>query len=396
MPQLRINPLRLALLGAAVLLAPASGMAQAPAGGPPAVGVIKAQRQPVIETNQFVGRIQATDRVALVARVTGFLEKRFFEEGYEVKKDQLLYRIEQPPFQADVDAKKSAVAQLQAQLDNANVTLQRAQTLLNSPAGQQSNVDTALANQKALAAQVLGAQAQLRQSQINLDYTEIHAPIDGRINRTSITEGNVVGASSGTLATIVSQDPMYVVFPVSVRAVLELRERYAAKGGYNAVVIKLKLPDGRDFGPSGKLNFVDTSVSPDTDTLILRGTIPNPVLPGAEASQQRRARELFDGEFVTVNLEGVQPLEALAIPRSAVLSDQQGDYIYVVDTQNKAQQRRIQLGQSTAGTAIVTSGLQLGETVIVEGLQRVRPSQPVSPGAPSPKPAAAATTGSHG
>ena len=150
---------------------------------------------------------------------------------------------------------------------------------------------------------------------------------------------------------------MYVIFPVSVRAGLDLRNRYAAKGGFSAVVIKLRLPDGRIYGQDGKLDYVSPTVAENTDTITLRGVIPNPVLPGLPAGQPG-PRELVDGEFVTVLLEGVQPITVLAIPRAAVLSDQQGDYVYVVDAQNKAQIRRIQLGQSTPSTAVVTQRAQ--------------------------------------
>src|SRR5271170_4020668 len=232
-----------ALLFAAVAAAPTT--AQQPPARPPAVGVAKVQLQPITPSSEFTGRIQAIDRVNLVARVTAFLDKRFFTEGAEVKKGDLLYRLEQGPFQADLQAKQAAIAQFNAQLQNAAITLVRQRTLLSSPAGQQSAVDLALANQQALQAQVLGAQAQLRQSQINLDYTEIRAPVDGKIGRTAVTPGNVVTPNSGTLTTIVSQDPMYVVFPVSVREGLILRDRYAARGGFRAVVIRIKLPTGR-------------------------------------------------------------------------------------------------------------------------------------------------------
>ena len=154
-------------------------------------------------------------------------------------------RIEKPPFQAAVDAARATVDQMKAQHRNAQVTLQRAQTLLNTPAGQQSNVDAALASERALAAQIAGAQAQLETALINLGYTEIRALIDGKISETALTEGNVVSPTSGTLATIVSQDPMSVRFSISLREGLDLRARYANKGGYNAAVIKLRLPDGR-------------------------------------------------------------------------------------------------------------------------------------------------------
>ena len=234
----------------------------------PAVGVVRAERQQITETDEFIGRIQAVNRVALVARVTGFLEKRLFTEGAEVKKGDLLYQIEKPPFQAVVDAAQATVEQMEAQHRNAQLTLQRAQTLLSTPAGQQSNVDAALASERALAAQISGAQAQLETAQINLGYTEIRAPIDGKITSTSVTEGNVVLPTSGTLATIVSQDPMYVLFSISLRAGLDLRARYAAKGGYSAVVIKLRLPDGRIYDKDGRLDYGSPTVTENTDTIV--------------------------------------------------------------------------------------------------------------------------------
>ena len=351
----------------------AAAQAQQGPAGPPAVGVLEAAKRPITESNEFLGRIEAVNRVAVVARVTAFLDKRLFAEGTEIKTGDLLYRLERGPFEADLKSKQAQVAQLQATLVNAKLTTDRARTLLSGPAGQQSTYDAALANQQSLEAQIQAAQAQVDLSQINLDYTEIHSPIDGRIGRTAVTEGNVVTPSSGTLTTIVSQDPMYVTFPVSVREGLSLRERYATRGGFKAVVIRIRLTDGRLYDQVGQLNFVNNTIDQGTDTILLRGTIPNPELASG-------LRELTDNEFVSVLLEGVQPVEVLAIPRSAVLSDQQGDYVFVLGADNKAEQRRIKLGQSTSTVASVTNGLQPGEKVIVEGLQRVRPNQPVAPG----------------
>jgi membrane fusion protein (multidrug efflux system) len=357
------------------------------AGAPPAVGVVRAQMQPITETSEFVGRIQAVDRVALVARVTAFMEQRLFTEGAEVNKGDLLYVLEQPPFQADLAAKQATVLQLQAQLTNATIAYNRAASLLRTPAGQQSTVDDARATMLADAALVQNAEAQVRTSQINLDYTQIRAPIGGKIGRTSLTVGNVVTPNSGVLATIVSQDPMYVVFPISLRTGLELRKRYVDKGGFNAVVIKLRLPDGRMYGQSGKLDFVDNTISASTDTIILRGTIPNPRLSESKVGDATN-RELVDGEFVTVSLEGVQPVQLLTVPRAAVLSDQRGDYVYTVDAQNKVVQTRIQLGQATPTVASVLTGLTEGAMVIVDGVQKVHPGQVVSPGPASPPMAA--------
>ncbi len=353
---------------------------------PPAVGVISAKRTSVIEEVEFVGRIQAINRVDLVPRVTAFIEKRLFVEGSEVKAGQLLYQLERGPFEAQVAAQAASVAQAEATVQNNGLKLGRVQSLLNTPAGQRSLVDDAIAAQRTGQAVQLAAQSQLRQAQINLDYTDIKAPIDGLISRTSVTVGNVVGPSTGTLATIVSQDPMYVVFPVSLRAALDLRDKYASNGGFSAVTIKLRLPTGKMYEVPGKLNYVDNTVATTTDTVVLRGTIPNPIRAGAKPGESG-SRELTDGEFVSVLLQGVAPIDAIGIPRAAILSDQQGNYVWVVGDGNKAEQRRIVLGQSTPDTAIVSSGIKEGDMIVVDGVQRVRPGAVVNPG-----PAAAAPT----
>jgi membrane fusion protein (multidrug efflux system) len=337
----------------------------------------------VTESEDYVGRVQATDRVDIVARVTGFLEQRRFTEGSEVQQGDLLYRLERGPFEADVQAKQAAVQQTTALLRNAAITLGRATALLNTPAGQRSTVDDAQAQQASLAAQLLSNQAQLRASQINLDYTEIHAPIAGRVGRSLVTAGNVVGPGSGVLVTIVSQDPMYVLFPVSVRAAIELRNHYADKGGFSAVGIRLTLPDGRRYDQAGTLGMVDPTVAATTDTLAFRARIANPRRGDGE-------RDLVDGEFVTVSIEGMEPVMALGIPRAAVLTDQQGSYVYVVGADNKVEQRRVKLGQSSPGTAVITSGLREGETVVADGIQRVRPGIVVNPAPLGAGPASAA------
>ena len=261
------------LIMALALLAGGPALAQQPGGAPPAVGVVAATRQPITQSSEYIGRIQATNRVNLVARVAAFLEDVQFSEGTEVKKGQLLYRLEQGPFRADVQAREAAVAQFKAQLQNASLVLGRAQSLLKTPAGQQANVDTALANHLALQAQVLAAEAQLQQAHINLDYTEIRAPIDGKIGRTAITAGNYVNPGSGTLVSIVSQDPMYVVFPVPTRTVIDLQQK---SGGREGVVVRVRLPDGSLYDQTGRLDFIDNSVSGNTDTMVLRGVLPNP------------------------------------------------------------------------------------------------------------------------
>ncbi len=370
------------------LLLPHGAWAQGGPPGPPAVGTTVVQPQSVTETDEFVGRIQATNRVDLVARVTGFLTKRLFTEGAEVKTGDLLYQIEKPPFEADVQAKTAAVAQANAQLQNASITLGRANSLLNTPAGQRSTVDDATASQRSQAAMLLAAQANLQTSQINLGYTDIAAPIAGKIGRTNVTIGNVVGPSTGTLATIVSQDPMYVLFPIAQRAALELRDRYADKGGAAAVIIKLKLPTGQVYEPVGHIDYIDPIVAANTDTVNIRAVIPNPYYPGVQPGMPGD-RELADGEFVTVLLQGAQPVQTVAIPQAAVLSDQQGNYVYVVGPDNKAVQRRITLGQAAGALTTVTTGLRQGDVIISDGVQRVRPNQPVNPAPSAPGPGGA-------
>lgn len=368
---------RLALSGAFVAMT-LPAFAQAPNAGPPAVGVITVDKKPVIDRTELSGRIQAQQRVALVARVTAFLEKKFFEDGAEVKQGELLYRLERAPYEADVEVKKAEIARQRAQGDYADLAYDRASQLLEKSAGSQSATDNARAAQRSATAQIAAAEAQLRTSQINLDYTEIRSPINGRIGRTSVTEGNVVGPTSGTLATVVSQDPMYVIFPMSVRGLEELRDRTADKGGLSAVNIRLRLPNGKMFEQVGKLDFIDISVAQDTDTIVLRGTIANPPLPKGLGNTDV-LRELVNDEFVTVVIESAEPTLAISIPRATVLSDQLGDYVYVVGDDNVVQQRRIKRGPSTPMTASVLEGLNEGDKVVLEGIQRVRPGAKVSP-----------------
>jgi len=368
---------RFALSLAGIIVA-TSAMAQALPSGPPPVGVVTVQRQPMTETYEFNGRIQAINSVNIVARVSAFLEQQLFTEGTDVKKGDLLYVLERPPYQAAVDQRKAAVAQAEAQLENDNINLWRAQNLVRTQAGTQQAADTALATQRSATAQLNMNKAQLETAQIDLGYTEIRSPIDGRIGRTSVTIGNVVNPSSGTLTTVVSQDPMYVLFPVPTRRAIELREEYAQSGGFEAVKVRLRLPDGRLYGLIGKLDFINNAIAPDTDTVTVRAVIPNPVLASQTAGGVN-LRELIADEFVTVLLESVKPKEVIVVPRAAILSDQEGSYVYVVDDHNIARQRRVHLGELTAEKAGIADGLNEGERVIVDGIQRARPNAAVTP-----------------
>jgi membrane fusion protein, multidrug efflux system len=362
-----------AVVLAAALTAGAAD-ARAQMGGPPTVGVVKAQVSPIYDTSQYVGRVEAMNHITLQARVTGFLQQRNFAEGSDVKKGQVLFVIEQPPYQAAVLSAQGAVSQADAELRNAKITLGRSRTLLNTPAGQQSTVDTAVAATGSNAGQLLTAQAQLQQAQINLGYTTIAAPIDGRIGL-AVDPGNVVSPTSGALAKIVSQDPEYVTFPVSEVEAAQLEDEYAGKGGLQSLTVKLQLADGKMYDQTGKIDFADISVSSSTDTLTLRAIVPNP--PRASPSATEGNRTLVDGGFVTVILQSQSPVQQVTIPRAAVLADQQGDYVYVVGADSKVTRRNIQLSDSASVLAVVTAGLKEGETVVADGVQRVKPGAAV-------------------
>jgi membrane fusion protein (multidrug efflux system) len=360
-----------AILAATLSVSPA--LAQFGPQGPPAVGVTQAERRAVTESNEFVGRIEAVGRVELRARVTGFLQEQLFQEGQEVKRGDVLFRIERPPFEAEVARAQAQVAAAEAELTNARIALNRARELVRSSAGTQVRVDDALAAERSANAQLLGAQAQLRVAQINLGYTEITAPIDGKIGRVTYTVGNTVSPTANPLATIVSQDPMRVSFPVSLRTGGELRARYATRGGTEAVRVRIVLPNGTPYPEVGRIDFVDPQVDRNTDTILVRASIPNP--PIGDGSSDRR---LIDGMFVSAVVEGSEPVQVTVIPRAAVAQDQSGSFVFVVDGESKAQRRNVRLGRGTAELAVVEDGLRAGENVITEGIQRVRPGQQVN------------------
>lgn len=360
--------------------AAAPAWAQMPQGGPPpAVGVVEARRSPITESTEFIGRIEAINRVDIRARVTGFLEQRLFTEGTEVPENAPLFRIERAPFEAALDQAKANVASAEAQLANARVALARARELRQTGAGTQAALDNAQAQERTSAAALLGAQAQVRVAEINLAYTEINAPIAGAIGRAFYTPGNVVSPTlTDAMATIVSQDPMRVAFTIPQRTALELRQRFEGRGGSDAVRIRVRLVDGQVYPLAGRIDFIDTTIGRDTDSILVRATIANPVREGAQPSQPG-ARRLIDGQLLTVLLEGAQPVQAITVPRAAVAQDQQGFFVFVVGENNQAQRRNIRLGRSTAEVAVIEQGVNEGDRVVVDGIQRVRPGAPVTP-----------------
>jgi membrane fusion protein (multidrug efflux system) len=363
--------IRLGVIGLALAASAAPAFAQ-PAAPPPVVGVVTASQQPVYSEQSYVGRVQAPEIVQLQARVTGFLEQQDFADGDMVRKGQLLYVIEQAPYQAAVDQAQAALAQAQAQSSNADVTLKRAQALLRTPAGQQSTVDASKAAALSDAAQIAAAKAQLQTAEINYGYTQIRAPIDGQIGATAVNVGNVVGPTSGTLATIVSVDPMYVSFSLPVVDALQFRQTMTGSAGLNALQLLVQLPDGRIYGQRGQIDFVNNQISQNTDTITWRGTIANVVASGG-------TRELTSGEFVTVILRKVTPEEQLIIPREAVITDQLGDYVLKIAPGNKAVRQNVVMGAQTNNSVQIVSGLATGDVVVVDGIQRIHPGIVVNP-----------------
>jgi membrane fusion protein (multidrug efflux system) len=358
----------LVLVGlAAVLLlptVPAPSHAQQSAA--PAVGVRVASLKGVSQSFEFVGRVKAIEKVDIRARVEGFLEKVLFKEGDDVKVGDLLYQIEKVQFQAQVDQAEANLAVAQAELTNAKLQYDRQLELSKRQYSPQSTVDQDKAALDSAAGKVLQAKAALTQAKVNLDYTDIRAPIAGRIGRTAVTVGNLVNPATGILATIVSQDPIYVLFPVSVRDLETIREARRREGGTLAKIdIRLRLSNGQDYPQRGVWNLTDPQVDQQTDSLIMRTIMPNP------------DRALIDGQFVTAIIQERREEPKLVIPQAALQVDQSGYYVLTVDDQSKVAQRRVQTGPNRGTDIIVTSGLKEGDKVIVDGIQKVRPGQVV-------------------
>lgn len=333
------------------------------------VGVVAAERKPVSKTLDFVGRVEAIQRVEIKARITGYLEDVRFKEGDLIREGTPLYGIEKGLFEAAVGQAEGSLEKSKAAKVLTEVQLQRAEDLLAKASGTAVARDQAFAADESAKGAILIDEANLRTAKINLDYAEISSPITGKIGRTNITRGNVVSPQSGPLTMIVSQDPMYVTFPVSQREFLR------AQAAGNSIDIKnikaqLRFADGNVYKQSGQIDFVDVSVDRATDTILVRASFPNPEFA------------LVDGQLVGVGLESGKAEEKIVIPQAALISDQEGIYVFVVDD-GKAVVRRVKpAGQSGTGV-VIDQGLTGGEQVIVEGLQTLRAGAPVKV-APAP------------
>jgi len=327
------------------------------------VGTVYAEKEPIAQMRDFVGRVEATDRVEIRARVKGYLEAVQFKEGDIVKKGAPLYQIEKGLFQADVENAQGALERSKAAKTLTEIQLQRAQELLEKQAGTAVARDQALAADQQAKGAIMADDASLDTAKINLGYTDIISPIAGKISRTNITVGNVVGPDTGVLTTIVSQDPMYVTFPVSQREFLQAHLS-SNPADLDKIKIKIRFADGTIYKHEGTINFIDVSVDRATDTVLARATMPNP------------EGTLIDGQLVSVAVQVGEPEERVVVPQAALIADQQGVYVFVVED-GKAAVKRIKPGGDRGPNVVIDQGLTGGEQVIVEGLQSIRPGQAV-------------------
>jgi membrane fusion protein (multidrug efflux system) len=340
----------------------------AAAAPPPAVTIVKVASTEITPSLTFTGRIEAVDKVDLRARVQGFIEKRMFEEGADVKAGDLLFTLDKAPFQAEIDRINADIAGAEAALQVATLSYQRQATLVKKEVAAVAVLDQVTAKQLEAKAQLQSQQAALEKAQLDLGYTDIHSPMAGRIGKAAFSVGDLVGPASGTLATVVSQDPIYVTFPVSQRELLGVRKQAETEGtDARAMRVKVRLADGSIYDQAGSINFVDVTVNTSTDTVAIRAQLPNP------------KRLLIDGQLVTAVVEAAKPKTALVIPTPALQIDQTGRFVLVVGADNKVEVRRIEIDRGYEGNLVVTKGLKEGERVITIGAQKVRPQQVVAP-----------------
>ena len=346
---------------AAVLLCLVAATPWASAQQPSAVpvGTLPAELRPITQATEFVGRVEAVERVEIRARVTGFLQDVLFTEGNIVKAGDVLYRIEPDTFQAAVQQAQGALYEAQGKFANATAQRARTQELTKTDAASKALLDVRIADEKSAQGDVVIADANLKTANVNLGYTEITAPITGEIGLSKFTKGNVVGPDSGPLTIIVSRDPMYVTFPVSQRAFLNFQEEAKRRKFAEALTIRIKFSDGTSYDQVGKINFVNVTVDRATDTVTVRATLPNP--DGA----------LIDGQLVQVSVEAEKPEEKVLVPQAALIIDQQGPYVFLV-VDGKAEIRRVKLGAESGAFVVVNDGLKGGEQVVVQGMESLR------------------------
>jgi membrane fusion protein, multidrug efflux system len=355
----------LALSRTPAALAQAPGPAQ-----PPAVTVAKPVVKQVVEQDDYTGRFEAVETVEVRARVSGYLDQVAFKDGAIVKKGDLLYVIDKRPYQAAVDQAEAAVVSAQARVAYGQSDLERALAL-----GRSGNITEQVLEQRRQAfetakADLQGGQAAVRTARLNLGFTEIRAPIGGRTARTLVTAGNLVTADSTLLTTIVSLDPIYFYFDVDERSYLAYSRASAAGGrpsgrqGYDVVV---GVTDEKEPTRKGRLDFVDNRIDPASGTIRGRALVPNPDL------------FLTPGLFGTIRIPATAPFRGVLVPDEAVATDQDRRLVWVVADDGTVSSRVVRTGPRIDGYRLIREGLNGDETVVIAGLQRVRPGIKVAP-----------------
>jgi RND family efflux transporter MFP subunit len=328
--------------------------------------------QPIVDYEDFTGRTEALKSVDVRARVTGYLEKVNFREGFDVKEGETLFVIDPRTYQADYERAVANLAQAKAHMVRVEADYRRARTLIQSAAIAQADYDQALGDRDEASAMVGVAQAALNTAKLNLSFTNVTSPISGRISRQNIDPGNMVVADTTILTTVVSQDPIYAYFDVDERATLRFRRLLqagkvkSAREGKAAVLLGLA-DEGETYPHEGVINFVDNRLDPSTGTLRLRGVFDN------------HTGFLAPGMFVRVRVPIGQPHPAILATERAIGSDQGQKFLYVVNAKNEVVYREVQIGAFQNGLRVIDSGLASGERFIVNGLQRVKPGDVVRP-----------------
>lgn len=345
------------------LMASATLAQDAPA---PKVSVAAAYVDELLEQVIFIGKGEAIDKVDLVARVSGFVDKIHVQDGQIVSEGDLLFEIEPEVYEAALSARQADLAQAEANLRLSEVELVRKTELFERDVGTEADRDVALADNEVAKAQVEIAKAAIEQAQLDVDYTKVHAPFDGRVGRTAVSVGELVGPGSAPLINIVRTAPIYAEFSLTERQLVTVMERQNAKideltDEGKAPTVHAILPNGEELDEVGRIVFADNRIDPTTGTITLRAKFDN------------ERGLLLDGAFLNLRIASSEPSEVLMIPQAAVQRDQRGDFVLVVGQQQTVEQRYVTLGRQVEAAVVVEDGMREGETVIVEGLQRVRP-----------------------
>lgn len=320
------------------------------------------------ESYQFIGQAKAAEQVILRARVKGILQARPFKEGSEVKENDLLYKIEPNQYQVAYDQATAKQAKAEASLKKTQLDKERIKALLEKQSVSQAQFDDADAAASEAEAEVKAAQAAVAEAQLNLDYTEIHAPISGTIDESRYDVGNLVGPESDTLAIINKMDPIYVTFNISETAYLAKKQatlKLDEAERSDIFIPYIQFADGTSYAHSGNLNFIDNKIDNTTGTILVRAQFSNP------------DHLLVPGQYLTVVVKNKTESNVLMIPQSAVMTDLKGHLAWVVDENNTVSQKRIKLGEQVGTKRIVLDGLAEGEQVVTQGLQKIKPGMTV-------------------